>query len=549
MPPKEDIEVSSNAPESINTDLDLWLKSLGFSRGNPFATAEADQERALLPEFYVNVDGYERIKGEKTIIVFAPRGGGKSALRIVLASHAAPTSPEATTLAIEYTDFDPLIAKHCSGQPPTIDDHIQRLLRAGVQALLSTFCGDPTFELPNVERVKDSQLRAARVNLVTAPARSRLSHLLRSYHPSLLSPEALYERCQMLNLAFAPAWPDFVKAVREHQLHELLAGSPLQANDIARLLADLNDYPHGSTDEEATPTEQLKIFVSLAQAMGLVFIQFLIDRVDENPATADAPQMQADILEPLLAHLLVLETPGVAFKFFLSREARDVLLARPTIRRDRLTDQAVTVAWDKSRLKHLLNERLNVYSSGQVAELTQLCQETRVEVSQKQAPYLLGEWLEEEILQVAQHSPRRLLVALQLLCQAHLRRLGPTGLLEKADWEAAKTELMQRMPPIKKPPILRLWRTERIAWIGDQKVKLSPLEHKILMALVNNQGQCDRYKLANEAWGNRKRVASEAAIDQAIRRLRDTLKDDPVNPIYLMTERGEGFKLLNYEVE
>jgi hypothetical protein len=528
---------------SHQNDLDRWLQSLGFGRGNPFATAEADQERTLLPEFYINVDSYERIKGDRTLIVFAPRGGGKSALRVMLSSQAAPISPEATTLAVEYTDFDRLITKQRTGQSLTIEDHLQRLLKVGVQALLNTFCGDPTVESSEEERAKDRQLRATRITSLMAPTRSRLSHLLRLQYPTLLNPEMLYERYQILDPTFAPSWLDFVKAVTERRLYEFLAHSSLETNEIARLLADLNDYPETLADSIATPTEQLKSFVYLAHAAGLTTVQFLVDRLDENPETANDPQAQADILEPLLAHLLLLETPGIAFKFFLSREVRDILLVRPTIRRDRLTDQAVTVAWDKHRLRQLLNERLAVYSEGQVSELTQLCQEIRVEIGRGQASRLLGEWLEDEILQLAQHSPRRLLVAMQLLSQAHVRQNGPTGLIKTVDWETAKTELMQKMPPI-----LRLQRTVRLALVGDRKIDLTQQQHKILLTLADNFGRCKRQMLVETVWGTPAGVSDEA-IDQAIGRLREKLADNPDTPVYLRTQRGEGFELLNYEVE
>ena len=42
---------------------------------------------------------------------------------------------------------------------------------------------------------------------------------------------------------------------------------------------------------------------------------------------------------------------------------------------------------------------------------------------------------------------------------------------------------------------------------------------------------------------------SEEAVDRAMGRLRERLGDDPANPVYLRTVRGEGFELLNYQIE
>jgi len=359
---------------------------LAINRGNPFATAEADQERELLPEFYADVEGYELIKSDKTVTVFAPRGGGKSALRVILASQAAPISPKATTLTVEYTNFDALIAQRRNRQSLSVDDHIQRVLRTSTEALLNTFCGYP---ITISSEAKDRQLRAVRAASLIAPDRSRLAHLLRKHHPTLLDYHALYERYRDLDPVFEPSWIDFISAVRERRLRQLLAYTRLKVNEIACLLADLNDYPDLPTDEVATSVEEFKALVSLTRTLGLTSIQFLVDRLDENLETASDQQAQADILEPLLAHLPLLEMPGVAFKFSLSRGARNILLERPTIRRDRLTDQSVTVVWEKNRLKQVLNERLAVYSDGKISDLTQLCQETWVEVGRGKSPHLL----------------------------------------------------------------------------------------------------------------------------------------------------------------
>ena len=474
--------------------------------------------------------------------MFAPRGGGKSALRVILASQAAPASPEATTLAVEYTDFDVLITKQRSRQEVVVEDHVSRLLRAGAKALLDSFCGDSGTRSLGVEDDIGRQRRARRAASVPAPSRSRLAALLRTYHSDLIGPEALYERLQALDPSFSPAWSDFLAAVTGRRLRELIAGSPLCADEIAGFLVDLSDYPITPVDSAATPTEQMASFAGLARAVELDAVWFLVDRLDEVEETADDPEAQADILEPLLAHLPVLETPGVAFKFFLSREARDVLIDR-SIRLDRLTDdQAVTVTWDRERLKHMLDERLAVYSGEQVHDLTQLCRETRVHVGRERIAVPLGEWIEGEMLQLAEGSPRRLLVAAQLLCQAHVKRCGPSGLVEEVDWKRAKAGLMRRMPPL-----LRLLRDSRIVLVGDREVGLTSQQHAILLTLAEAHGQCDRETLADEVWGTTEGV-SDAAIDQAIRRLRQKLGDDPNRPTYIKTIRDSGFVLLHCEV-
>jgi DNA-binding response OmpR family regulator len=191
----------------------------------------------------------------------------------------------------------------------------------------------------------------------------------------------------------------------------------------------------------------------------------------------------------------------------------------------------------------MLDARLAVYSEEQVSELIQLCQEAWVETGRGKGRRLLGEWLEAELLQVAQYSPRRLLIALQLLGQAHVQRVGPNGLLEQADWEIARLEAGQKLLPQ-----LHLQPTVRKALIGDREISLTPQEHQLLLTLASQQGRCSRQKLVETVWGA-KGAVSEEAIDATISRLRKKLADDSSNPVYLRTLRDQGFELLNYEVE
>jgi hypothetical protein len=529
--------IPANAPQS---DLDGWLAHLGFIRGNPFATAEADQERTLLPEFFVDVEGYEQILGDRTIIVFAPRGAGKSALRVVLSSQAAPITLEATTLAIEFSDFDELIEMRQRGQDLTAGDYIPRLLRAGMKALLETLCGSPAGDPAGEEAIRNRQCRAARIAALLPPTRSRLKQALRLYHPSLLDPMPLYERLHALDPRFAPSWFEFMAAIDDQRLLAMVADSVLADDAIARLLADLSDFPDIPDDPGTSLIERLTAFVALIRAVGLTSVHFLIDRLDEHIETADEPGLQADILEPLLAHLQVLEFPGVAFKFFLWQVARDILLERPTVRRDRLTDRAVTVAWNMDHLRQLLRTRLIVYSAGQISDLIQLCRGVRVVVGRERQSIELGAWMEDELLNAAQGSPRRLLVAAQLLCQAHVRRSGPSGLLEQVDWEIARQELRYKMPLP-----LQISADSPMVRIGDRSLKLTPQEQRILKTLSQAPDICARETLADKVWGGIDGVSDEA-IDKAIERLREKLGDDPDASIYIKTERNQGFKLTNY---
>ena len=521
--------------------LNSWLGLLRFSRGNPFAASEANQERTLLPDYFVDVDGYEQIKGDHTVIIFAPRGGGKSALRVVLASYAAPVSPEAEILAIEYMDFSHLISKVHAGDKLTIDDYVDQLLHEGTKALFLALGGPSPSSNQGSDTLDFKRRRIKRVNNVMPPTRSRLSQWIRRYNPEVLEPEELYERLHAIKSTFAPEWKEFIEIVNRQQLRELLSQSSLAKDAVAVLIAELNDFSTGKPESLLAPIEKLSTFVALVRSCGFKSVHFLIDGLDETQETANDPQTQADILEPLLAELPILELPGAAFKFFLSREAHKEILERPTVRKDRLTDRALTVKWDEGKLKNLLDARLDYFSKGSVQDLVQICSETIIEADNKHLPAKTGEWIEKEMLQFAQESPRRLITAGKFLFEAHISRHGVKGLIELDDWEHARKELNQKIPPL-----LRLHLDIHKAWIGEREVELTTLHQKILLTLTKANGICDRDRLALEAWGSIEGVSPQA-IDKTMSRLREILGDDPNEPTYLKTIRGKGFQLLHFE--
>lgn len=512
--------------------LDQWLEGLGFVHGNPFATVTAEHERSLLPMFFVHVDGYDRARADLSVVVFAPRGCGKSALRVQLASDAAPARPEASSLAVEYTDFDPLIAVMRSGRRVTVDDHLPWLLRAAVAALFTALCGDPDDNSYPVSGGGGRVAGAARLSAMRPTDRSRLARLVRRFAPQLLDVGRL-----VATLAYEERGQPLREARDHQELRAALAGANMQHDPVAALLAELI-APVSSPSYPETPLESMTGLVRTARAAGFRHVQFLVDRVDEYSETADHPETQADLIESLLAHLPLLELPGASFKFFLAHETRNTLMARPSIRPDRIGEYAVTISWSRQRLKELLDERLSVFSDGAISELIQICAEAPVGV------LVSGAQIEHELLLNASGSPRRLLVAGQLMLQSHVQRIGPSGLITTDDWLSARAALLERMPPI-----LLVRRNSRVVRMGSREVELSAQPYKVLLALAGTAGPCPRRELAAQAWGAGHGVSDEA-INQAVRRLREALDDDARRPVYVKVDRqNDTIELCHAELE
>lgn len=86
----------------------------------------------------------------------------------------------------------------------------------------------------------------------------------------------------------------------------------------------------------------------------------------------------------------------------------------------------------------------------------------------------------------------------------------------------------------------------RQVFVGGKEVKLRPTEYRLLYHLVNNAG----YTLTHEAilskvWGYEYRDESQY-VRLYITYLRQKIEPDPSNPKYILTERGVGYRFVDF---
>jgi DNA-binding winged helix-turn-helix (wHTH) protein len=80
---------------------------------------------------------------------------------------------------------------------------------------------------------------------------------------------------------------------------------------------------------------------------------------------------------------------------------------------------------------------------------------------------------------------------------------------------------------------------------AGQPVHLEGLPLQLLMFLVEHQGQLvTREQIANSLWGEDVFVDVEQGINTAIRKIRMALEDDSVQPKYLQTVVGRGYRFV-----
>lgn len=83
------------------------------------------------------------------------------------------------------------------------------------------------------------------------------------------------------------------------------------------------------------------------------------------------------------------------------------------------------------------------------------------------------------------------------------------------------------------------------AFIGNKKLDLTPKEFELLSLMVMNQGKVFRREvLLEKVWGY-EHSGDTRTVDVHIRHLRQKLQDDSMDPDYIETVRGVGYRFLD----
>lgn len=83
------------------------------------------------------------------------------------------------------------------------------------------------------------------------------------------------------------------------------------------------------------------------------------------------------------------------------------------------------------------------------------------------------------------------------------------------------------------------------AHVGDQEVKLTPIEMALMQALSHHEGEVlTREDLLKEAWGTDAPLTTRT-VDNFILRLRKLFELDPANPVHILSVRGRGYKFVS----
>ncbi len=87
----------------------------------------------------------------------------------------------------------------------------------------------------------------------------------------------------------------------------------------------------------------------------------------------------------------------------------------------------------------------------------------------------------------------------------------------------------------------------REVWLDNGLVKLRPTEYRLLYHLVQNAGWVMTYdQILSKVWGYEYRDEPHY-VRLYVNYLRQKLEKDPANPVYILTERGVGYRFVDYK--
>jgi DNA-binding response OmpR family regulator len=96
---------------------------------------------------------------------------------------------------------------------------------------------------------------------------------------------------------------------------------------------------------------------------------------------------------------------------------------------------------------------------------------------------------------------------------------------------------------------LKLDFNRREIWLDGELVQLRPTEYRLLYHLVQNAGWVITHEqLLTKVWGYEYRDEPHY-VRLYINYLRKKLEEDPANPKYILTERGVGYRFVDYKRE
>lgn len=320
-----------------------YLTKLGLNE-NPFQYTNADKEVELIDQYFIYPDYFEDVWGDPEVpvsnIVYAPRGGGKTAQRLMIEKRAAS---EDQILTITYTDHD--LSGFSSVDEIGLSYHLEYLNRLLLLSFFNRLHSMEDFRYMYEFDFSERQFlyKLCRIYLFETPA---------SFPKQAINAlKTIEDHTLDIWRKFKKPIADVIKSISKAKGAEI---------DISKI--ELDKKLQMSHKDNFL---NLKEFLS---RLGISTVYILVDKVDEQSLTGNDPKASYAFISELIKDLELLETDGIGFKFFLW----DAL--KPYCTKDARPDRifSFTLKWDYSQIRTMLNRRLAAYSSNKIDDALNL---------------------------------------------------------------------------------------------------------------------------------------------------------------------------------
>lgn len=326
-----------------------FFSSFGIAE-SPFESTNADNEPSL-GEYFVSPPYFASVMGNpsspQSDIVFAPRGGGKTAQRRMIEDQSGDLG---SFMCVTLDAFD----QPPGGRPSGADlyYHLAQVCRALVLAVLVEMESRP--QAVALLDTADRKLLEVQIDHFLG----RLSAA--DYETALRSVKTLGTKTQ-----------DFLKK------YALPIGLLIEAIK-AKYGLDFNLPQLASVPErqDASIRYHLNRLAEILAKLGYESTYVLVDKVDEAAFTG-TPDRTYSFISALLTDLPTLELPNLAFKFFLWDAIAGAYDESGLARRDRVP--VYTLNWSPDELSAMLQRRLAVYSGGKVNSFNDFLEESSID--------------------------------------------------------------------------------------------------------------------------------------------------------------------------
>jgi hypothetical protein len=352
-----------------------WLQVWQFEH-NPFVIFDADRDPYLQTSMVENTSLRSvllHIDKPSPYVIFAIRGAGKSSMRIDTERYLNDYRDQ--VLVISYVEFNELLAEVArprnlplgyasdksaltrffkrKKQIPiprdprmTLDDHLDHILKLGIEELYRTIADTPREDL-----LKNNREMAEKFLLLAALY----------YAPNDLSSKISTLKRLMDMAGYEPKKPLFLNKQAKllaGEIYRHIRGVPVSLDGTVRTIQEIGvglfEF-HGIPRNTENRFTLLKNFMELVRFLGLSGVYLLVDRVDEPTSIKGDPEKMRELVTPMLNDQLF-QIDNLGIILFLPYELHDL---KKYYRSDRIKTIS-SINWSPDNMIRLIEKRMNV---------------------------------------------------------------------------------------------------------------------------------------------------------------------------------------------